>query len=98
VVLLVLLFPLGAIGQMTSLAFLLVYAAVSFGHLRVRGTTGAPAWPLVVAIVLNAILFIMLIGEAIATGPATTWLALTALIGASFLFAWLYQRRTTPTA
>lgn len=98
VVLLVLLFPLGAIGQMTSLAFLLVYAAVSFGHLRVRGTTGAPAWPLVVAIVLNAILFIMLIGEAIATGPATTWLALTALIGASFLFAWLYLRRATPSA
>lgn len=98
VILLVVLFPLGAIGQMTSLAFLLVYAAVSVGHLRVRGSTGASAWPLVVAILLNTMLFIMLIGDAISTGPATTWLALLALIVASFLFASVYQRRIAPDA
>jgi amino acid transporter len=93
VIVLVVLFPLGAIGQMTSLAFLLVYAAVSAAHLRLRGVTGAAAWPLVVAIVLNAILFVTLIGDAITTGPSTTWLALLVLIAASFGFAWLYRGR-----
>ncbi len=93
VILLVVVFPLGAIGQMTSLAFLLVYAAVSIAHLRVRAATGAPAWPLIVAILLNAVLFIMLITDAITTGPSTTWLALATLIATSFLFAWINQRR-----
>lgn len=37
VILLVLFFPLDAVGQMTSLAFLIVYGAVSAAHLRVRG-------------------------------------------------------------
>ncbi|MBU6278101.1 MAG: amino acid permease [Actinomycetales bacterium] len=93
VILLVMLFPLAAIGQMTSLAFLLVYAAVSAAHLRLRDVTGSAAWPLVVAIVLNAILFVTLIGDAIATGPATTWLALVLLLASSFGFAWLYHRQ-----
>lgn len=93
VILLVVVFPLGAIGQMTSLAFLLVYAAVSAGHLRVRSATGARAWPLVLAIILNALLFVMLIGEALVTGPSTTPLSLVALIALSFLLAWLYQRQ-----
>jgi hypothetical protein len=93
VILLVVVFPLGAIGQMTSLAFLLVYAAVSIAHWRVRAATGAPAWPLIVAILLNAVLFIVLITDAITTGPSTTWLALATLIATSFLFAWITQRR-----
>ncbi len=40
VVVLVLFFPLAAVGQMTSLAFLIIYGAVSVGHLRVRDRTG----------------------------------------------------------
>ncbi|WP_276961712.1 APC family permease, partial [Ferrimicrobium acidiphilum] len=57
VILLVLFFPLDAVAQMTSLAFLVIYGAVSSGHLRVRAQTGARAWPLVVAGLFNLVLF-----------------------------------------
>ena len=92
VVALVVAFPLASIGQMTSLAFLLVYAAVSVGHLRVRDRTGARRWPLLMAILLNAVLFVMLLGDAILHGPVTTWLALLILVAASFTFQWGYRR------
>jgi amino acid transporter len=38
---LVLAFPLDVVGKMASLAFLLVYAAITYGHIRVRNQTGA---------------------------------------------------------
>ena len=40
-------FPLAAVGQMASLAFLIVYGTVSVGHLRVYRETGANPWLLV---------------------------------------------------
>ena len=81
---------------MTSLAFLLIYGAVSAGHLRVRSDTGARAWPLIAAVVLNAALFLILIGDAIRTGPASTWLALLGAIALSFALEAFYQRRSKP--
>ena len=93
IVLLVLSFPLSAVGQMTSLAFLLIYGAVSAGHLRVRSDTGARAWPLVAAVALNAALFLLLFGDAIRTGPASTWLALIGAIALSFALEAVYRRR-----
>lgn len=96
IVLLVLFFPLSAVGQMTSLAFLVVYGAVSFGHIKLRATTGARGWPLVVAVVLNAALFLALLIDAVRTGPASTWITLLVLLVGSFVFAAVYRRRVGP--
>ncbi len=94
-VVIVLFFPLAAVGQMTSLAFLVVYGAVSLGHLRVRRQTGAVAWPLVAAVVFNAGLFVVLLVDAVRSGSPATWITLvTALIG-SFVFEAWYRRRPT---
>jgi amino acid transporter len=93
VMVLVAFFPLDAVGQMTSLAFLVVYGAISAGHLRVRHRTGARAWPLVAAVVLNAVLFLTLLVDAIHTGPASTWITLLAALVGSFVVAALRSRR-----
>jgi amino acid transporter len=90
----VLAFPLSAVGQMASLAFLIVYGMVSVGHLRVRRDTGAKRWMLVTAVVLNAALFVLLLYYAIVHSPAATWITLLALLVGSFVVEWLYRRRT----
>ncbi len=86
-------FPLSAVGQMTSLAFLVVYGAVSYGHLRLRQHTGAKAWPLVAAVVLNAALFVALLVDAIRSGSPATWITLLAALVGSFAFEAIYRRR-----
>jgi amino acid transporter len=90
----VLFFPLNAVGQMASLAFLIVYGMVSVGHLRVYRDTGAKRWLLIVAVVLNLALFVLLLGYTIHTGPASTWLTLIAVLVGSFAFEIVYRRRT----
>ena len=42
----VLIFPLSAVASMGSAGFLLVYAAVAIGHIKIREQTGAKAWPI----------------------------------------------------
>jgi uncharacterized membrane protein HdeD (DUF308 family) len=93
----VLAFPLSAVGQMASLAFLIVYGMVSVGHLRVRKETEAKRWMLLAAIILNAALFLLLLYYAIDKGPATTWITLLALFVLSFVAEALYRRRTGRT-
>lgn len=93
VAVLVVFFPLSIVGQMASLAFLLVYGAVSYGHLRIRDQTGAKAWPLVAAIVVNAILFVMLLINAAKDSPASAVFMVVALAG-SFAFEAIYRRRS----
>lgn len=88
----VLFFPLNAVGQMASLAFLIVYGMVSVGHLRVYRDTGARRWLLIVAVVLNLALFVLLLGYTIHTGPASTWLTLIAVLVGSFVFEVAYRR------
>ncbi len=90
----VLFFPLAAVGQMASLAFLIVYGTVSVGHLRVYRETGAKRPLLVLAVVLNLALFVLLLGYTIRTGPASTWITLLAVLVLSFVFEVLYRRRT----
>ena len=63
-------FPLAAVGSMASLAFLIVYGTVSAGHLRVYRDTGAKSWLLVLAVILNAALFALLLGYTIQIGRA----------------------------
>lgn len=88
----VLFFPLAAVGQMASLAFLIVYGMVSVGHLRVCRDTGARRWLLIVAVLLNLGLFVLLLGYTIHTGPASTWLTLIAVLVGSFVFEIGYRR------
>jgi amino acid transporter len=90
----VLFFPLAAIGQMASLAFLLVYATVSLGHLRLSRETGGKPALLVTAVVLNLALFALLLGYTIHSGSASTWLTLLAVLVLSFVAEYVYRRRT----
>ncbi len=89
----VLFFPLLAVGQMSSLAFLLVYAMVSVGHLRVRHKTHAKAPLLWAAIAANTVLFALLMVDTVRRGPATTWIALVAMLALSFAWEYLYRSR-----
>jgi amino acid transporter len=90
----ILFFPLAAVGQMASLAFLIVYAMVSLGHLRVWRETGAKPSLLVAAVLLNLALFALLLGYTIHTGPASTWLTLLAVLVLSFVVEYVYRWRT----
>jgi amino acid transporter len=90
----VVVFPLSAVGQMASLAFLIVYGMVSVGHLRVRHQTGARRSLLITAVALNAALFMLLLGYTVHTGPASTWLTLFGALGFSFAFEAIYRSRT----
>lgn len=92
--LVVVLFPLSAVGQMASLAFLIVYGMVSVGHLRIRDQTGARRGPLVAAVALNAALLVLLLGYTVHTGPPATWLTMLGALAVSFAFEAIYRRRT----
>ena len=81
VIALVLAFPLDVVGKMASLAFLLVYAAITYGHIRVREKTGAKLWPLWAAIVINLSLFTTLFLNVLDTAPNSAISLLTALAG-----------------
>ena len=85
--------PLQALGEVTTLMFLLVYAAITVGHLRIRHQTGARAWVLVLAVVVNAVLFSALLLRAIDTGSTATVVTLPVLVVAAVLFQVVWQRR-----
>lgn len=87
VIVLVLVFPLEIVGQMASLAFLLVYAAITFGHLKVRKKTGAKQWPLWCAIIINLYLFITLLISVIENAPGSAIALMCALVGSFALEA-----------
>lgn len=87
-------FPLSAVGQMASLAFLIVYGSVSLGHIKVRRQTGAKAYLLIASVVLNAALFGLLLYYSITSGEASTWITLLAVLVLSFVFEYLYRRIT----
>ena len=91
VVILVLLFPLDVVGQMASLAFLLVYAAITFGHLKVRKKTGAKQWPLWCAIAINLYLFTTLFLSVLESAPGSAIALMCALVG-SFALEALYRK------
>lgn len=87
-------FPLSDVGQMASLAFLLIYASVSLGHLRVVKLTGAKPWLLWMAIILNLGLFGLLIGHSIAKKEYGTWITLIVVFIVSFAAEEIYRRVT----
>ena len=59
--------------------------------------TGAKPWLLVLAVVLNAALFVLLLGYTIHTGPASTWITLLAVLALSFVFEIVYRKRIGTT-
>ena len=81
VIALVLLFPLDVVGKMASLAFLLVYAVITYGHLKIHKKTAAKQWPLWSAIVINLSLFTTLIINVIETAPGSAIALGCALLG-----------------
>ena len=83
VIVLALIFPLSEVGQMASLAFLLVYAVISYGHIRVHKQTGASPKILWCAIAINLSLFTALLMNTIKTAPSSAIALLIALV-ASF--------------
>ena len=83
VIVLALIFPLSEVGQMASLAFLLVYAVITYGHIRVHKQTGAKPKLLWCAIAINLSLFTALLINTIKTAPSSAIALLIALV-ASF--------------
>ena len=81
IIALVLTFPLEVVGKMASLAFLLVYAAITLGHIRVRKQTGAKLWPLWAAIIINLSLFVTLFINVIESARGSAIALIAALIG-----------------
>jgi amino acid transporter len=79
VIILALIFPLNEVGQMASLAFLLVYAAITYGHIRIHQKTGANPKILWCAIVINLSLFTALFLNTIKTAPSSAFSLIIAL-------------------
>ena len=91
VILFILIFPLGPIAMMGSAAFLLVYAAVNFGHLRIREETGAKAWIIAVSVLSCLSLFVVLSIYIIRNEPAA-YIALIVTLVVSFVIEVVYRR------
>jgi amino acid transporter len=86
-------FDLSGIAMMGSAAFLLIYAAVNAGHLKVLKQTGASA-PLVWLSLLTCLAMFVVLCAYIARGQPRALAALVAIAAASFLAEWAYRRLT----
>lgn len=89
----VVIFPLSAVGEMASLAFLLVYTMVNLGHLRIAGQTGAKRWILICSVVLNLALFALLFIQTILNHETLTWISVIALLIISFLVELAWRKK-----
>jgi amino acid transporter len=87
----VLLFPLSSVASMGSAAFLLIYAAVSAGHLRIRRQTHARAWPIIASVATCLSLFSLLVYKMSSSAPASL-VALGVTLVTSFAFEIIYRR------
>ena len=92
----VLVFPLRSVASMGSAGFLLVYAAVGIGHIRIRRQTGAKAWPIVVSTATCLSLFVVLFRNMVTTAPSSA-IALGVTLAVSFLFEVVYRHVTGRT-
>lgn len=89
----VVIFPLSAVGEMASLAFLLVYAMVNLGHLRIAKQTGAKRWILVCSVILNLALFALLFIQTILNHETLTWISVIVLLVISFLVELAWRKK-----
>lgn len=93
VVVVMLCFDLSGIAMMGSAAFLLVYAAVNAGHLRVLKQTGANAAIVWLSLLTCLAMFAILAVYTYQQQPAAI-AALVLIAIASFVAEWLYRRWT----
>ncbi len=86
-------FDLSGIAMMGSAAFLLIYAAVNAGHLKVLKQTGASA-PLVWLSLLTCLAMFVVLCAYVAREQPRALAALVVIAAASFLAEWAYRRLT----
>ncbi len=96
VIVLTLVFDLSSIAMMGSAAFLLVYAVVNAGHLRVLNATGANAAIVWLSLITCLAMFALLATYTWQQQPAAIW-ALVAIAVASFIVEAVYRRATGRT-
>lgn len=81
VIVLVLGFPLEIVGKMASMAFLLLYGVITYGHIRIHKLTGTNIWVLWCGVVINFALFVFLLLDGIKADPiAVAFLAIALLV------------------
>jgi amino acid transporter len=97
VVLFVIAFDLGPIAMMGSAAFLVVYAAVNYGHLKIRTDTGAQASIIWASLITCVAMFVLLMVYIVEEQPAATWIALVAAAALSIAIEWAYRRHSGRT-
>ena len=90
VIALVLGFPLEIVGKMASMAFLLLFGVITFGHLRIREQTGTSAVILWCGVLINLSLFVFLFINGITTEPSGVIVLVLALFG-TFVLQVLYH-------
>ena len=93
VIVFVALFDLGPIAMMGSAAFLVVYAAVSLGHLRIHHETGARPTIVWASLIALLIMFVLLMIYILDNQPAAA-VALVVTLAVSLLAEWAYRWRT----
>lgn len=87
---LVLCFPLEIVGKMASMAFLLLFGVITFGHLRIRKQTGTSAVILWCGVLINLSLFVFLFINGVTTEPSGVIVLVLTLFG-TFVFQTLYH-------
>ena len=95
VIALVLGFPLEIVGKMASMAFLLLFGVITYGHIRIHKQTGTNVWVLWCGVVINLTLFVFLVLDGISADPAAVgFLAIALLV--TGLIQLIYQLMPTP--
>jgi len=84
--------PLAVVGQMASMAFLLVYALITMGHWRIADKTGARPSLLAAAIGINFVLFVMLFHSALYDSPTSAYALIALLIAAGLIARCSFRR------
>jgi L-asparagine transporter-like permease len=89
----VVLFDLGPIAMMGSAAFLIVFAVVCLGHLRVQRQTGAQPAIIWASLVALLVMFVLLMISILNNQPAAA-VALLVTLAISVIAEWAYRRQT----
>ncbi|SNX28319.1 amino acid:proton symporter, ABT family [Polynucleobacter meluiroseus] len=90
VIILVLGFPLEIVGKMASMAFLLLFGVITYGHIRIHEQTSANVFLLWCGVVINLTLFIFLVINGIQSNPAGV-IVLVIVLMATYLIQLRYQ-------
>lgn len=91
VIVFILFFDLAGIAMMGSGAFLLIYAAVNAGHLRILDQTGAKKSIVVISLLLCIAMFIVLMIYTFDNAPEAVW-TMIALLMLSFLGEYFFRK------